>query len=49
MILIAESVRCRFASSLSDRVHEIRSFTPLVINVFSGDTTAQRIRSLEVF
>ena len=41
MILIAESARCRFASSLSDLVHEIRSFTPLFINISSGVTTAQ--------
>ena len=41
MILIAESARCRLASSLSDLVHEIRSFTLLVINISSGVTTAQ--------
>ena len=49
LILIAESARCCFASSLSDRVHEIRFFTLIVINISSGVTTAQWFRSIKVF
>ena len=49
MILIAESARCRFPSSLSDQVHEIRSLIISVITIPSGVTTAQWFRLLGVF
>ena len=40
-ILIAESEHCLFASSLSNRVHEIRFFIPLINKISSEVFTAQ--------